>query len=758
MADQNPNTQIQNPEGGNTPVQPPAPEGTEPVQNQEEVVIPPKPETAPVVEAPAQPPAPEEPSSDEDDDDSSDSNSEAGSSSSGRKILVGFVATVLGLFGIFYGIFLWGLLGGNLSNPLFEALGLQAEQLKALLLSVTLWVFGSLAFIFFLAFLIKFFQWAMTKKEDIRRKQYIKRSGVNLFLFLLLAGIGVGLYVLIDGAAVKPTVVDKREESMITTDPANTIGLTSPVTITFDIGKKLYEKVKPELVRQIQWDFDADGQVDASGPSVTYRFLDKGLNQGRFNVTATVTYFSPQANEEKKFIDTRDVIISNEAVQASITATPESGQGPMLVEFSAEKSKDPDGQIVLYEWDLNEDGEYEISGPTETTQEKIYSKVGEYKVKLRVTGGNNDFAIAEQIITVNPPAEKIRAEISSLDSAFEGVAPITLTMTGDTSFAKESSIVEYEWNIEGEPKSTFGRTIKRTFSDPGEYEVTLTVTDREGLKDRTTQMIRVYEKREMVLVTSPSPERESGILQGVLPFEVTFDASQSEIPRAVEWRWDFNGDDVTDAFEETVQHVFRKAGTFTTKLTIVDDNGNEYDTTQNVVVTEPGMMARVSATPVSGVVPLKVTFDGSASTTSEGDIIDFIWTFPGEDPVHYGSKITYEFKRIGVFTVGLTVLNSNGKRASTETLVSVRAKDVTAQFETKVSESKKQTILFDPLKSTGDIQSYYWEFGDGKSSREVMPAHTYEQAGIYRVKLKVTGAKGVVAETEQEVRVMPSTA
>jgi PKD repeat protein len=675
--------------------------------------------------------------------------------STGRKILVGFIAVVLGLFAIFYGVFLWGLLGGNLSNPLFESLGLEASQLKALLLSVTLWVFGTLSFIFFLAFLIKFFQWAMTKSGDIRKKHYIKRSGVNLFLFLLLAGIGVGLYVLIDGAVVKPPLVDQKLESMISTVPDNTIGLTSPITVTFDIGKKLYEKVKPELIRQIQWDFDGDGAVDASGPKVTYRFLDKGVNEGRFNVRATVTYFSPATNEEKTFVDTRDVIISNEAIQAALSATPEVGQGPMLVKFSATKSIDPDGQIVLYEWDMNEDGEFELSGGMMSTQEKIYSEIGDYKVRMRVTGGNNDFAIAEKTITVHPPDEKMRASISSIDSAFEGVVPMTITLSGETSFAKESSIVEYEWEITGEKKSTLGRTIQRTFHEPGTYEVKLTVTDRKGAKDQTTQVINVYEEKNISIFTSPTPDKETGILQGELPFELTFDASKSEIPRAVEWRWDFENDGIVDAFERTVQHVFRKAGIFTTKLVIVDDKGNEYDMTQNVIVTQPNLTARISTNPVSGVVPLQVTFDGAGSTTSEGDIIDFIWSFPGEDPGHYGSKVTYEFKKVGVFTVGLTVLNTKGEKASTETLVSVRSKDLQARFETKPSETKKKTFIFDPLKSTGDIQSYFWEFGDGKSSREVMPAHTYEQAGVYNAKLKVTGFSGVVTESTNEIRVIP---
>lgn len=36
-------------------------------------------------------------------------------------------------------------------------------------------------------------------------------------------------------------------------------------------------------------------------------------------------------------------------------------------------------------------------------------------------------------------------------------------------------------------------------------------------------------------------------------------------------------------------------------------------------------------------------------------------------------------------------------------------------------------------------QSYLWDFGDGQTSTEVNPAHTYGSAGTYTVKLTVVG-------------------
>ncbi|MCD6567467.1 MAG: PKD domain-containing protein [Dehalococcoidia bacterium] len=45
-------------------------------------------------------------------------------------------------------------------------------------------------------------------------------------------------------------------------------------------------------------------------------------------------------------------------------------------------------------------------------------------------------------------------------------------------------------------------------------------------------------------------------------------------------------------------------------------------------------------------------------------------------------------------------------------------------------------------QSSGEIASWYWNFGDGTSSEEQNPVHTYAQAGRYRVSLTVTGPGG----------------
>ena len=51
-------------------------------------------------------------------------------------------------------------------------------------------------------------------------------------------------------------------------------------------------------------------------------------------------------------------------------------------------------------------------------------------------------------------------------------------------------------------------------------------------------------------------------------------------------------------------------------------------------------------------------------------------------------------------------------------------------------------------QSTGDITSWSWDFGDGATSTEQNPSHTYTDAGTYTVSLAVTGLCGSDTEVK----------
>ena len=92
-------------------------------------------------------------------------------------------------------------------------------------------------------------------------------------------------------------------------------------------------------------------------------------------------------------------------------------------------------------------------------------------------------------------------------------------------------------------------------------------------------------------------------------------------------------------------------------------------------------IAVVSATPSSGVAPLTVTFDGSASRDPDGAVVAWAWSF-GDGTSGTDSRTTHVYSAPGVFTASLTVTDSDGLSnvATAAVVVKGRAPDAPANL------------------------------------------------------------------------------
>jgi PKD repeat protein len=76
------------------------------------------------------------------------------------------------------------------------------------------------------------------------------------------------------------------------------------------------------------------------------------------------------------------------------------------------------------------------------------------------------------------------------------------------------------------------------------------------------------------------------------------------------YEWDFDGDGVTDATGQTTTHDFTSAGTYTTSLTVTDNDGSTDTTSQTIDVADSG-----SSQPTDGV---SVTLDPQDASVATG--------------------------------------------------------------------------------------------------------------------------------------------
>ncbi|MCB0625780.1 MAG: PKD domain-containing protein, partial [Saprospiraceae bacterium] len=135
-----------------------------------------------------------------------------------------------------------------------------------------------------------------------------------------------------------------------------------------------------------------------------------------------------------------------------------------------------------------------------------------------------------------------------------------------------------------------------------------------------------------------------------------------------------------------------------------------------------------------GCAPMTVQFQDLSSGNTSG----WSWSFPGGNPnASTAQNPVVEYVNPGTFGVTLIVTNANGADTLTQMGYISVGQFPTADF---TSSANGLEVSFTNLSAHAD--SYLWTFGDGNTSMESDPTHTYAQDGEYTVILTATNACG----------------
>ncbi|MDI9394115.1 MAG: PKD domain-containing protein, partial [Euryarchaeota archaeon] len=252
---------------------------------------------------------------------------------------------------------------------------------------------------------------------------------------------------------------------------------------------------------------------------------------------------------------------------------------------------------------------------------------------------------------------------------------------------------------------------------------------------------------EVTKVTASEANFSANPTSGDAPLAVKFTDTSTGTPAS--WEWDF-GDGSTST-EQNPTHTYTAEGTYTVKLTVSNSLGSDSEEKVGYINVGSAVLAPVadfSSDITGGNAPLAVQFkDESANTPTSWE-----WDFGDgktsneQDPAH-----TYE--TVGTYTVKLTASNYGGSDAIVKTDYISVSSDVSAPVASFTTDSNAGNIPFTVKftdTSTGEISSWKWDFGDGSTSTDQNPTHTYVTEGSYIVTLTATGPGGSDTVTSAE--------
>ncbi len=484
----------------------------------------------------------------------------------------------------------------------------------------------------------------------------------------------------------------------------------------------------------------------------------------------------------KPFGDIVKKVNAKYTVVAVAKISPQSWPAPLTVTFDARWSIDPSNDTIpsknYFRYYRDTDGKDTTIGvwPVVNT---TFTTPGNYQVHVTVRSSNkstdgifdgektmsidvlpktaNIVVYANGQKLVKDSKIKIGIQEAERGVLFDGSA--TLPMWGRQILSHTWSVSSKEWftySKDGDGKPWVMRLV---LPWQWEYKLMLTTTDNEANKITETFYILVSDP---VAIIKQMPEKGNSSL--VFSFDSA--PSYSIVSRLKLFTWeifDQNGAKLETFQWKSIKQQFKKPWVYTVKLTVEDELGQTNTDSLSVYVESTDPIPQFSITPANNrKYPSEFILDASLSSdldkTNGYDTLSYEWSFVDAAKAKViateknNEKIKVQFDAIGKYLVKLTARDDYGKIAEIEKEIEVKSILRPEIFVVPMATPRGNPMNF-LVKSNQTILNYQWDFADW-DTRTIQTnkiAHTYKQAWVYTVLLKVSWSDGMVNEVNKTV-------
>ncbi len=464
------------------------------------------------------------------------------------------------------------------------------------------------------------------------------------------------------------------------------------------------------LVNGFNWSF-GDGSSSYQ-PSPSHLYNSAGVK----NVTLVVT-------SDHGCRDTANTTVTILEIPAASFTTMNGCEGSVI--SLANNSTSTGAAITGYSWNFGNGTTSAVASPSYS-----YASSGIFNVTLSVTDANGCIGTMNAPVTIHP--------LPIANFNFPTICDGSPASFGNYSSVNSGIIQSYQWDFGDNGTSALSNPT-HTYTTTGSYSVSLIATTSLGCSDTITKPVTVN--------PSPVPAfTTADICEGGTNYFADYSsiAAGSITGRS----WDF-GDGGTSS-NISPYHFFSAPGAYGVTLTLTSNWGCVSSLT-NVTNIFPNPSASfITATACEG----SSTQFLNLSDISDGTQISSDWSF-GDFQSSQDDNPLHAYSTYGLYTVNLEVTSIHGCTNHYTDTTRVYRKPIARFSAPDVCDAAPLTFVNQSTSSDGHIVSSMWTFGDGNSSSENQPTHTYHDTGHFNVQLITLSSLGCLGNFADSVAVFP---
>jgi PKD repeat protein len=373
------------------------------------------------------------------------------------------------------------------------------------------------------------------------------------------------------GQNVNHTFADNGNYNIVltVTGKDGSISTQTAVAKVNNVAPVIVSIVKPDLIKEGQsatfnalatdigsldtltysWNF-GDNTAPVTGQNVDHTFVDNG----NYNVILTATDKDGGVTSK-----TVKVKVDNVAPLIVSIVKPDKVNEGQAVQFSALATDPGQADTLTYKWNFS-DGTPQVTGQNVS---HTFADNGSYNMQLTVTDKDGGITTQTLLVKVDNVAPTI-VSMTKPDIIKEGQS-VQFKATA-TDPGKADGLI-YSWNFGDGTAPVVGRNVNHTFADNGNYNVVLTVTDKDG--GVTTQ--NMVTKVDNVAPTIINIIKPNIINKGQI---IDFSAIAADVGMldVLSYSWSFD-DIATPILGQQVTHTFASSGYHNVIVTVTDKDG-----------------------------------------------------------------------------------------------------------------------------------------------------------------------------------------